>query len=79
MTVTEKLEAEAARLGEEHARYNNPDLKAPNSEALFREALRHGCAVIFFDVFKYGAQRVWRERGLLPKISKQQGKIPEKL
>jgi len=67
MTVTEKLEAQAARLGEEHARLNNPDLAALDSKALYHEALRHGCFPCHFDIFKYAAQRIWRERGLLPK------------
>lgn len=42
---------------------NNP----PDAcEAMDREAIALGCPLSFFDVFKYGAQSVWRERGELP-------------
>jgi hypothetical protein len=36
-----------------------------DSETLYRAAMQIGCPFSFFDVFKYGAQSIWRERGEL--------------
>ena len=36
-----------------------------DSEAMYRAARQDGCPVQFFDLFKYGAQKVWRKKGEL--------------
>ena len=54
-------------LGVEYGeRHRLADLIGPTSEGMYRDALKDGGPPRFFDVFKYGAQSVWRRRGEMP-------------
>ena len=62
-------EEHAWRLGREYAEAHRlTDVLARDprsSEEMYRDAVSLGCPSQWFDVFKYGAQSVWRERGEL--------------
>lgn len=53
----------AHELGVRYAKEHRCNKDARDSEELYQWAQQHGCPMMYFDVFKYGAQSVWRERG----------------
>lgn len=55
----------ANKLGRQYGKAHRLEDVA-STEDMYQEALRMGCPLSFFDVFKYGAQDVWRESGQLP-------------
>lgn len=63
---TALAEERAYQLGQQYAQNNPPNLKAGDSEELYSAAMEMGCPRSLFDVFKYGAQDVWRKSGQLP-------------
>ena len=60
------LSEKAWKLGQAFGREHRLlDLNQESSEEMYQEAMRLGCPALFFDVFKYGAQDIWRSRGEL--------------
>ncbi len=59
-------ENQAWELGQQYAKENKLDTSARDSEELYHAAVEMGCPFWLFDVFKYGAQDVWRKSGQLP-------------
>jgi len=66
-TLTEQKDARAFELGEKFAKEHQFSEFANDrgSERLFRASVKAGSPISYFDVFKYGAQSVWRARGEL--------------
>jgi hypothetical protein len=55
------LEDKAWRLGTHYG--NRTRVAGLETEVMYQTALQDGCPLQFFDVFKYAAQKVWRQKG----------------
>ena len=63
----DRAEQRAWELGRQYADKHPYDTvkDESNSEKMHTEAIAMGCRPWWFDVFKYGAQTRWREKGEL--------------
>ena len=74
--VRDRLSNRAWRLGVEYGKANTlADVEAKEadntSKEMYRDATLLRCPMMYFDIFKYGAQSIWRKRGeMKEKLSK---------
>jgi len=59
-------EDRAWKLGQDYGE-QNPLADVPSTEHMYQAAVQAGCPLFWFDVFKYGAQSVWRQKGEVPR------------